>query len=101
MLLTDCSLLDIILCENSENYFSIADVNRQGCFPQAREQSVFFLMNRRRLELKDRKKQRENRRLKHKEERIDKYNIFGLKDLTTYNALLQIETNGKANIILK
>lgn len=70
-------------------------------FPASKGAVCLFLMNRRRLELKDRKKQRENRRLKHKEERIDKYNIFGLKDLTTYNALLQIETNGKANIILK
>ncbi len=51
--------------------------------------------------MKDRKKQRENRKLKHKGEMIDKYNSFGNKDLTPYNAVLQIRTKDKAAIALK
>ena len=51
--------------------------------------------------MKNRKKQRENRKLKHKEELIDKRNGFGVKDLTAYNAVLQIKTNGKAGIALR
>lgn len=35
------------------------------------------------------------------EERIDKRNDYGIKDLTAYNAVLQIKTNGKANIVLR
>lgn len=48
--------------------------------------------------MKSRKRQRENRRAKQREERIDKRNDYGIKDLTAYNAVLQIKTNGKANI---
>ncbi len=51
--------------------------------------------------MKDRKRQRENRKLKHKEELIDRCNHCGVKDLTAYNAILQIKTNGKATIVLK
>lgn len=51
--------------------------------------------------MKDRKRQRENRKLKHKEELIDRRNLCGVKDLTAYNAVLQIKTNGKAAIVLK
>ena len=51
--------------------------------------------------LKSRKRQRENRRAKQCEERIDKRNDCGIKDLTAYNAVLQIKTNGKANIVLR
>ncbi len=51
--------------------------------------------------MKDRKRQRENRKLKHKEELIGRRNLCGVKDLTAYNAVLQIKTNGKASIILK
>ena len=51
--------------------------------------------------MKDRKRQRENRRLKHKEELIDRRNNCGVKDLTAYNAVHQIKTNGKAAIVLK
>ena len=51
--------------------------------------------------MKDRKKQRENRKLKHKEEMIDKHNSFDNKDLTPYNAVLQMRTNEKAAIALK
>ena len=51
--------------------------------------------------MKDRKKQRENRKLKHKEEMIDKHNSFGNKDLTPFNAVLQMRTKDKAAIALK
>lgn len=51
--------------------------------------------------MKDRKRQRENRRLKRKEELIDRRNNCGVKDLTAYNAVLQIKTNGKAAIVLR
>ena len=51
--------------------------------------------------MKNRKRQRENRRLKHKDEQISKYNVYGYKDLTPYNAIRQIESNGKAEIALK
>ncbi len=50
--------------------------------------------------MKGRKRQRENRRLKNREEIIDKRNGCGFKDLTAYNAVQQIMTNGKANIAL-
>lgn len=52
------------------------------------------------MNLKDRKRQRENRRIKRREERIDKRNDRGVKDLTAYNAARKIMTNGKANIVL-
>lgn len=52
------------------------------------------------MNLKDRKRQRENRRIKQREEPIDKRNDCGVKDLTAYNAVRQIMTNGKANIVL-
>ncbi len=51
--------------------------------------------------MKDRKKQRENRKLKQKEEMIDKHNSFGNKDLTPFNAVLQMRTKDKAAIALK
>jgi len=51
--------------------------------------------------MKGRKKQRENRKLKHKEEMIDKHNSFGNKDLTPYNTALQMRTKDKAAIALK
>ena len=71
---------------------------RKGCFPHLREQSLFF--QKKAMNLKDRKRQRENRRIKQREERIDKRNDCGVKDLTAYNAVRQIMTNGKANIVL-
>lgn len=49
------------------------------------------------MNLKDRKRQRENRRIKQREKLIDKRNDCGVKDLTAYNAVRQIMTNGKAN----
>ena len=51
--------------------------------------------------MKDRKKQRENRKVKHKEEMIYKHNSFGNKDLTPYIAVLQMRTKDKAAIALK
>lgn len=53
------------------------------------------------IKIKDRKRQRLNRRLKHKEELLDKKNDLGVKDLTAYNAVKQIATNGKASIAWK
>lgn len=51
--------------------------------------------------MKNRIKQRANRKLKKREEMLDKRNACGVKDLTAYNAVMQIRTNGKAPIILK
>ena len=51
-------------------------------------------------EMKNRIRQRENRRKKSMEERLDKRNACGVKDLTAYNAVQQIRTNGKATIAL-
>ena len=47
------------------------------------------------INIKDRKRQRLNRRLKHKEELLDKKNDLDVKDLTAYNAVKQMVTNGK------
>lgn len=51
--------------------------------------------------MRNRQKQRELRRSQKKEAIIDKRNGYGIKDLTAYNAVLQIKTNGKANIALR
>lgn len=51
--------------------------------------------------MKDRKRQRENRKMKKVEEVISKRNDFGIKDLTAFNAVMQIKTNGKAAILLR
>lgn len=51
--------------------------------------------------MRDRRKQRELKRKQRKEEIIDKRNDYGIKDLTAYNAVLQIKTNHKANIVLR
>ena len=51
--------------------------------------------------MKDRKRQRANRKVKHHEEMLDKHGSYGYKDLTPYNAVLKIKTNGKAQITLK
>lgn len=51
------------------------------------------------IKIKDRKRQRLNRRLKHKEEFLDKKNDLGVEDLTAYNAVKQMVTNGKASIV--
>ena len=51
--------------------------------------------------MKDRKQQRKNRKLKHHEEMLDRSSTGGYRDLTPYNAVLKIKTNGKAGIALK
>ena len=51
--------------------------------------------------MKTRERQRENRRAKVKEEKLSKYDSSGIKDLTPYNAVQLMRTNGKANIVLK
>lgn len=51
--------------------------------------------------MKNRIRQRENRRKIVMEERLDKCNACGVKDLTAYNAVQQIRTGGRASIVLK
>ena len=51
--------------------------------------------------MKNRIKQRANRKLKEQEARLDKRNHYGTKDLTAYNAVQQIRTHGKAAIALR
>ena len=51
--------------------------------------------------MKNRNKQRENRRKKNSEEVLDRNNSYGVKDLTAFNAVMKIKTNGKANLTLK
>ena len=50
--------------------------------------------------MKNRNKQRENRKLKV-EEGVSKYNLCGYKELTAYNAVERIRTNGKSSIALR
>lgn len=77
-----------------------ADVGRLAVSHDPGNQSVIFY-ERLEAKMKNRKRQRENRRLKHKEERLDKYDGWGHKDLTPYNTIRQIVSNGKAEIALK
>ena len=51
--------------------------------------------------MKNRMRQRENRKLKNQEEILDKKNGHGVTDLTAYNAVKQIATQGKATLVLK
>ena len=51
--------------------------------------------------MQNRIKQRANRKLTEMEERLDKRNHHGNKDLTAYNAVQQIRTKGEAEIALK
>jgi hypothetical protein len=53
------------------------------------------------LLMKSRIKQRANRKMKEQEARLEKRNHYGNKDLTAYNAVQQIRTNGKAEIALR
>lgn len=47
-------------------------------------------------------RRRTNWRKKHEREAVlEMRNMFGNKDLTPYNAILQMRTNGKAEIRLK
>ena len=52
-------------------------------------------------DIKSRERQRANRKLKHKEELLDKKNDLGIKDLTAYNAVKQMITNGREVIALR
>lgn len=51
--------------------------------------------------MRNRAKQHERRREKHHEEKIERKNSYGAKDLTCYNAVRQIQTNEKADIVLR
>ena len=51
--------------------------------------------------MKNRIKQRANRKIKEQEGCLDKRNHYGNKDLTAYNAVQQIRTKGKAEIALR
>ena len=79
-------------------HFSFADVNQERLFPALA--GAVYIFSEEAMNLKDRKRQRENRRIKQREKLIDKRNDCGVKDLTAYNAVRQIMTNGKANIVL-
>ena len=50
--------------------------------------------------MKDRKRQRENRRREHREEGFEKKNIFGVKDMTAYNAVQRIRIGRQATLKL-
>lgn len=50
--------------------------------------------------MKNRTRQRENRRKKHYEEKLSRRNAYGNKDMTAYNAVERIRTGGKAAIKL-
>lgn len=76
-------------------HFSFADVNQERLFPALA--GAVYIFSEETMNLKDRKRQRENRRIKQREKLIDKRNDCGVKDLTAYNAVRQIMTNGKAN----
>ena len=58
-------------------------------------------LTKRRMHMRNRQEQRELHRKQTREKMIDKSNYCGVKDLTAYNAVMQIRTNGKANIVLK
>ena len=51
--------------------------------------------------MKNRIRQRVNRKIKMQEERLEKRNNCGIKDLTAYNSGEQIRTKGKAEIVLR
>lgn len=51
--------------------------------------------------IKNRIRQRANRKLKRKEELLDKKNGHGVTDLTAYNAVKQIVTQGKSTLVLR
>lgn len=51
-----------------------------------------------------RERQRKNRKLKQaekrREEQIERYNAYGVKDLTAYNAVMRIRKGSSATIAL-
>ncbi len=95
----------MILCsrkqENRAKLFSKSQrTSISDRFPHSRK-SLSIIGNEGRRIMKNRDRQRKNRKLKHMEERIDKRNAYGAKDLTLYNTVEQLRTNGKAQIALK
>lgn len=51
--------------------------------------------------MKNRERQRKNRKLKSVEERLHKRDYCGVRDMTPYNAVEQIRTGGKGQIVLR
>lgn len=51
--------------------------------------------------IKNRMRQRANRKLKREEELLDRKNAHGVKDLTAYNAVKQLVSQGKATLVLR
>lgn len=52
--------------------------------------------------MRNREKQRANRKKKRQQQALlEMRNMYGNKDLTPYNASLQIKTGGKSAIVLK
>lgn len=51
--------------------------------------------------MKNRERQRENRKQKQQEELLEKRNCMGYKDLTAYNAVAKIKYGKKTAIIMK
>lgn len=50
--------------------------------------------------MKERKKQRKNRKMKNKEEKLEKRTVYGYKNLTPYNAVLKM-IDKKATTVLQ
>lgn len=51
--------------------------------------------------MKDRKRQRENQKMKHHEELLDKRSGYGYKDLKPYNAVIRMKSGENAPVALK
>lgn len=51
--------------------------------------------------MKSRERQRQNRKIKHKEELLDKYSSSGYKDLTPYNAVLAMNSKNNRVVAVK
>lgn len=63
---------------------------------------VVYPFQERRVRMTAKERRRANRRKKHEREAmLEMRNMCGNKDLTPYNAILQMRTNGKAEIRLK
>ena len=95
----------MILCsrkqENRAKLFSKSQrTSIPDRFPHSRN-SLSIIGNEGRRIMKNRDRQRKNRRLKQMEKRIDKRNACGVRDLTAYNAVEQIRTGGRAVIVLR
>lgn len=70
-------------------------MNHGGChqdrrFPQPMGEVYLDRNGKEAIGMKDRKKQRANRKLKHKEQMLDKRDSCGVKNLTPYNAVLHM-----------